>query len=140
MITLIIDHDIACHDFIKYYLKYVGIPGEVLSFTTAEEALQFLFPDDALAVAPDLIFIEQHLPGMSGWNFLEALSPYRDILGGKCCVYMLTSSLHLAETTQLPDDDQLLYFLYKNISLDDMLLVHAQLGNILRTPPMGVIT
>lgn len=44
-----------------------------------------------------MVFLGLNMPVMNGWEFLDALAPYEQELRGSCHIYILTSSLALAD-------------------------------------------
>lgn len=81
----------------KKILEREGLANEVHAFEQPEEALRYvqrIVPGNA----PDVILLDLNMPGLSGWDFLEALQPYEAQLLGQCFIYILTSSLDPADT------------------------------------------
>jgi CheY-like chemotaxis protein len=87
-------------------LSRLGVARQVSSFSKAEEALNFLWgdeqdhPTDAQA-APDLIFVDLKLPGMSGFDFLERYSQLSTAAQQRTVVAVLTTSMHGADTARV---------------------------------------
>jgi CheY-like chemotaxis protein len=68
----------------------------VTSFTNATEALVQLrqWTTSEVYQFPELIFLDINMPLMDGWEFLEEFQKLSHISHDKCCVIMLSSSIH----------------------------------------------
>lgn len=102
--VLLIDDDEPTNFINRYVINETNCAKSIKAVQSAEEALKYLSQcspaigaaSDALA-APDLIFLDINMPGLSGWDFLEE---YRKLPGHqkeKTVIVMLTTSLN-------PDD------------------------------------
>ncbi|GAB3636071.1 response regulator [Hymenobacter arcticus] len=96
MKTYLIDDDELALFLARYLIQTEGFAEVIHSFTAAEEALASLatLPQEEL---PQVIFLDLNMPVMNGWQFLDALAPYEADLLGRCRIYILTSSLALAD-------------------------------------------
>jgi CheY-like chemotaxis protein len=81
----------------KKILEREGLANEVHAFEQPEEALHYV-QRSVPGNAPDVILLDLNMPGLNGWDFLEALQPYEAQLLGQCFIYILTSSLNPADT------------------------------------------
>lgn len=96
MHTIIIDDDSLSIYISEQVLCLAGL-AQVSTFLSADEALTFL-TQNLPSNVPDIIMLDLNMPVMDGWDFLEALGPYEQQLLGRCHIYILTSSLDLADT------------------------------------------
>lgn len=96
MLTYIIDDDAISLFLIEQMLRLEGVGSPIRTFAGAEEALRVLLAAP-VAEAPAVVLLDLNIPVMSGWDFLEALAPHAAALAGRCRVYLLTSSLALAD-------------------------------------------
>jgi CheY-like chemotaxis protein len=97
MLTYLIDDDIVSLFLTEQMLRIEGFMAPILPFTGAEEALAYLLPR-LNSEPPEFIFLDLNMPVMDGWEFLDVLAPHAHALQGRCCIYLLTSSLALVDT------------------------------------------
>ncbi|ARS35578.1 response regulator [Pontibacter actiniarum] len=91
----------------------------------AQEYFSFLQPADALELLlqplrqgepgelPNVLFLDLNMPFMSGWDFLDALTPYEGQLQEHCRIYILTSSVDADEMKRAQSYPFLAGFLHK---------------------------
>jgi CheY-like chemotaxis protein len=65
----------------------------VIAWESGQEALDYLRArQEQREAPPDLIFLDINMPGMNGWEFIEAYQTLDPALQGQMIVVMLTTS------------------------------------------------
>lgn len=90
--AFLIDDDQICHFITQHILKTEALAQEVICFYEAEKAFEQLISSPA-DLLPGLIFLDLNMPGMSGWQFLDALRPYAGHFSHTSKIFILTSSV-----------------------------------------------
>ncbi|MCX2740304.1 response regulator [Pontibacter anaerobius] len=114
--VFIVDDDEVSIFLTEAILEAESFATECKGFLDAKTALQNLLDsakgssEDAL---PEVIFLDLNMPFLSGWDFLEALSPYEQALKGRCRIYLLTSSVDEQERTRAAGTSLVAGFLQK---------------------------
>ena len=76
---------------------------------------------------PEVIFLDLNMPAMNGWQFLDALAPYADQLRDRCHIFVLTSSLALADMEKAQTYDLVAGLIHKPIDRGEIRAIRAQL-------------
>jgi CheY-like chemotaxis protein len=101
----------------KTFLAYNG--NEALDYLA--DSLKGVFP------IPDLIFLDINMPGMDGWDFLEAYENLIKDSKVKILVVMLTSSLNPDDREKAEQHKSIVAFKNKfleNEVMDELLMQH----------------
>ena len=87
--VLLVDDNEADNFFHRLAIEETGLAGEIVAAETGAEALELLA---TAKIEPELIFLDVNLPGMSGWEFLEAYRRLSAELSRAEVVFLTTSS------------------------------------------------
>lgn len=124
MIAFLIDDDTLGNYLTEMLLRLENFASQIRTFESAEEALGALVQSKEL---PRVIFLDLNMPGMSGWDFLDALAPHRQRLLGQCAIYILTSSLALADMERSRTYDLVSGLIHKPIDQGEIRAIQAEL-------------
>lgn len=99
---LFVDDDHICAYLNVALVKELGIAKNVESLQSAEEALAYIqqhYPPQAAScnACPDFIFLDVHMPGMDGFELLEALENKQLLDKSRFLLIMLSSTLDPAD-------------------------------------------
>ena len=120
---LLIDDDPNCNFLHRRLLRKTECSDSIVVQEAGEEALHYLSTSDE---PPELIFLDLNMPGMSGWEFIEAFKKLPPRVQERAKVMILTSSLN-------PDDQERAADIDTIRGMYDKLLSRATLEDIFRT-------
>lgn len=125
MKTYLIDDDSLAIYLTELLLRAEGFSNSICTFQSAEEALRTLVAEKKEAV-PEVVFLDLNMPAMDGWQFLDALAPYEDELRGNCHIYILTSSLALADLEKSKHYDLVAGLVHKPLDSEEIRAIQSQ--------------
>lgn len=126
MQTLLIDDDPTVIFLVKRLFQRENLPDALTTFTSPSKALAFLQQQVPLGFVPQVILLDLNMPGLSGWDFLEALHPLHAQLRGQCLLYILTSSLAPTDLSRAHDNPLVAGLLHKPLDHHDIQTIQAQ--------------
>jgi two-component system, chemotaxis family, chemotaxis protein CheY len=91
---LIIDDDKIYQLLCKQIIRNANVTHHVDSCLSAEEGIDLLKSGKEL---PQLIFLDINMPGMNGWDFLDAFKKLDNSIRRKVKIVMLSSSVFAAD-------------------------------------------
>lgn len=90
---MLIDDNPDDNFFHERVIKKCGAADIVVTRETGKEALEYLMDEKQNGgIAPDVIFLDINMPGMNGWEFLEAYNKLDIQYQGRVMIVMLTTS------------------------------------------------
>ncbi|HEY6162136.1 MAG TPA: response regulator [Bacteroidia bacterium] len=91
---LVVDDDKIYQLLCKQIIKNANVTNNVISCLSAEEGIDLLKKQEPL---PELIFLDINMPGMNGWDFLEAFKRLDKSIRDRVKIVMLSSSVFAAD-------------------------------------------
>lgn len=126
METYLIDDDYLAIYLTEQLLRAEGFSNSICTFQSAKEALHKLVTDKDQCV-PQVVFLDLNMPEMDGWEFLDALAPYLEELRGNCSIYILTSSLALADLEKSKEYDLVAGLIHKPLDSGEIRAIQSTL-------------
>lgn len=95
-----------------------NLASKLLQFTSAEKALEYLTQNQQQPEAwPQLMLVDIYMPGMSGFDFMEAYRNFPETLRKKCVTYIVSSSINEKDISRASQDENVEAFQEKPITL-----------------------
>jgi response regulator of citrate/malate metabolism len=94
--VLLVDDDTSVNFINEKVIRSTHRCSHIIVKDSAEKALNYISGTQAESLQPDLILLDINMPGMSGWDFLEAYQHLTKIKSDMIII-MLTTSIN-------PDD------------------------------------
>jgi CheY-like chemotaxis protein len=121
------DIDLMLHERI---ITLQGISRTVLSFNSANKALEFLSSNITLPTIPTtVILLDIQMPEMDGFDFLKSFDSYPRKIKDKCNIIMLSSSLDFGDITRTNASPLVVKLLKKPLQINELKQVVENLLN-----------
>lgn len=91
--ALIIDDDPIQLRLAELLIRRSASFGQSMSFTGADEALNFLGNQENEPLLPDVILLDLNMPLIDGWTFLNRYAQIRPRMSKKISLFILSSSI-----------------------------------------------
>ncbi len=116
--VLLIDDDKPTNFLHKKIIERAGLDVDVQALTSAAEALEFLtysgtYEGTEDIKRPGIIFLDINMPGMNGWEFMEAYHALPETQKARIVVIMLTTSLNTDDRDRAMKDKDIATFYHK---------------------------
>lgn len=117
-IISIIDDDYICRMVVKKQIESSEYKTETHEFDNGHPALEHLMINSANPeLLPDVIFLDIFMPNMDGWQFLEQLEPHAREMIKAPQIYVLSTSLDVADIERAEEHPLVTGFIPKPIKL-----------------------
>jgi len=116
--AMLIDDEEIDQKLYTRVLNRSGLVENVVSFTYADEAFEFLKANDDLVV--DVIFLDINMPRMSGFEFLETAIAEFGPDFAKMVVIMFTTSTSSPDRTRAKEFDVIKAYFNKPLTLEHL--------------------
>lgn len=120
----IIDDDEVSLFLTSMLLESGSYVRQIERFENAENALKTLEQEEGHNI-PEVIFLDLNMPDISGWEFLDIISQKESRYLHKCKVFILSSSVDLAEKEKAKNYKLVSAFLHKPLDEDELTKVFS---------------
>lgn len=112
---LLVDDNEMDNFFHEYVLRKADVAHEIIAVESAEAAIAYLSNPDSLGV--DLIFLDINMPGMNGFDFVEAFQKVAK-QADQIIIVMLTSSPAPEDITRAQTYPEIRQYVTKPLSAE----------------------
>ena len=99
---IIDDDEIYKYGFCKY-VELKELCASVVAFSEGRKAIDFLADPNNATTLPDIIFMNIDMPGMNGWEFLNAFEQVKKGICKKISIFLLTSCINYQDILKAQD-------------------------------------
>lgn len=115
---LLVDDDVPTNFIHRKIIQKANVEAHVQTATSGREALDFLtysgnFVDSEGIPRPGIIFLDINMPGMNGWEFMDAYRELDARQKAQAVVIMLTTSLNADDRERAEQDKDIVTFINK---------------------------
>jgi CheY-like chemotaxis protein len=116
--VLLVDDDTPTNFLHKKVIERTGLELDVHALTSAMDALEFLtctgkYEGTQQMSRPGIIFLDINMPGMNGWEFMDAYRNLSESQKARIVVIMLTTSLNVDDRERAEQDKDIATFYHK---------------------------
>jgi len=89
----------------------------ILTYTSAADALQYLKEHENRPMAlPEILFVDIYMPGMSGFEFMQAFAKLPEAIKKRCQAYIVSSTIDENDIERTKRDPNIMGFQEKPIN------------------------
>jgi len=125
--VLLIDDHLPTNVLHKLAIESTNLAKQVKTFTNARRALLYLSEiekEDYLK--PNLIFLDINMPGMNGWDFIEAYKQLPIEKKSDIVLMMLSTSTHPNDLEKADQEKEIHNYIFKPLTSEIMISVMEQ--------------
>ncbi len=120
LIGIIDDDDIYQFTLTRIISRY-KLASKTLSFSDGEKAIEFLTDNISIEEnIPDVIFLDNNMPIMDGWQFIEEYVKMETNIKKKVLIFMVSSSVNPIDIEKAKNINQISDYFIKPVSLEDI--------------------
>nr|WP_294949272.1 response regulator [uncultured Mucilaginibacter sp.] len=128
---LLIDDDLATNFIHTKIIERASVGATVKAITNVSEALDFLTFSGAYQNTPEiprpgLILLDINMPGLNGWDFMNAYHQLDESMKAKAVVVMVSTSLNPDDKNRALIDKEIVTFITKPIRPENLTEVVEQ--------------
>lgn len=124
----VIDDDAIYQIIISKIIMRSKMFSSITSFKNGKEALDTLHnavnnTQENIQILPDIILLDINMPVMDGWEFMEKMSLIKSKFKKDIIVYIVSSSISVEDKTKSKTYVDILGYLSKPITVNDLILI-----------------
>lgn len=125
----IIDDDPVYQFTAKKIVQLSHLAGEILQFTSGEEALSYINSNrNEYEQLPDILLLDLNMPVTDGWMFLDAYRDLKATLCKKMQIYIVTSSIDPRDIAHAKSYPEVVEFISKPLDIERIKKILAAEG------------
>jgi CheY-like chemotaxis protein len=130
-----IDDDCIYQIIISKTIKKSKLFSAQQNFTDPKGALKILKNNQNQAeLLPDFILVDINMPQMDGWEFIERIRLLKGKMSKNTQVYLASSSISFEDKNKSKKYPEIVGFLSKPITIEDLKLIATQESTVLSPP------
>ena len=120
----VIDDDVIYKTIMKKIIKKAAIFDTPITFTNGKEAVDALIKTVTnKEQVPEIILLDIEMPILDGWGFMVEIEKLKSKLEKFPKIYISSSSIAVEDKAKAKNNPDILGYMSKPISLEDLLLI-----------------